>query len=133
MVLRTPKGWTGPTFVDGHRVEGTWRAHQVPLADFQQPVHLQQLEAWLNSYRPGELFDANGALLPKSPALAPTRASAHECQSPANGGGLLRALDLPSFTDYAVKLEVPGSVRAEATRVLGTVLRDVMKKQSGLE
>jgi len=127
LVLRTPKGWTGPTFVDGHRVEGTWRAHQVPLADFQQPVHLQQLEEWLNSYRPGELFDANGALLPEIAALAPTGHRRMSANPHANGGGLLRALDLPSFSDYAVKLEVPGSLRAEATRVLGTFLRDVMK------
>ena len=127
LVLRTPKGWTGPKFVDGHRVEGTWRAHQVPLADFQQPVHLQQLEEWLNSYRPGELFDANGALLPEIAALAPTGHRRMSANPHANGGGVLRALDLPSFSDYAVKLEVPGSLRAEATRVLGTYLRDVMK------
>ena len=127
LVLRTPKGWTGPKFVDGHRVEGTWRAHQVPLADFQQPVHLRQLEEWLNSYRPGELFDANGALLPEIAALAPTGHRRMSANPHANGGVLLRALDLPPFTDYAVKLEVPGSLRAEATRVLGTFLRDVMK------
>ncbi|MCP2227348.1 xylulose-5-phosphate/fructose-6-phosphate phosphoketolase [Pseudomonas silensiensis] len=127
LVLRTPKGWTGPKFVDGHRVEGTCRAHQVPLADFQQPIHLRQLEEWLHSYRPDELFDANGALLPDIAALAPTghrRMSAHPH---GNGGALLRPLDLPRFADYAVKLEAPGSQRAEATRVLGTFLRDVMK------
>ncbi|AWM92808.1 phosphoketolase [Pseudomonas sp. 31-12] len=127
LVLRTPKGWTGPKFVDGHRVEGTWRAHQVPLADFQQPVHLRQLEEWLNSYRPDELFDANGALLPEIAALAPTGHRRMSANPHANGGALLRPLDLPRFADYAVKLEAPGSLRAEATRVMGTFLRDVMK------
>ncbi|MHC8286846.1 phosphoketolase family protein [Pseudomonas sp. XS1P51] len=127
LVLRTPKGWTGPTFVDGHRVEGTWRAHQVPLADFQQPLHLRQLEEWLNSYRPAELFDADGALLPEIAALAPTGHRRMSANPHANGGLLLRPLDLPRFTDYAVKLEAPGCLRAEATRVLGGFLRAVMK------
>ncbi len=127
LVLRTPKGWTGPTFVDGHRVEGTWRAHQVPLANFEQPAHLQQLEDWLNSYRPAELFDANGALLPEIAALAPTGNRRMSANPHANGGQLLQALDLPQFADYAVKVEIPGSLRAEATRVLGHFLRDVMK------
>ena len=127
LVLRTPKGWTGPKFVDGHRVEGTWRAHQVPLADFRLPVHLRQLEEWLNSYRPDELFDATGALLPEIAALAPTGHRRMSANLHANGGMLLRALDLPRFADYAVKFEGPGSLRAEATRVLGTFLRDVMK------
>lgn len=127
LVLRTPKGWTAPKFVDGHRVEGTWRAHQVPLADFQQPVHLRQLEEWLKSYRPDELFDANGTLLPDIAALAPTGHRRMSANPHANGGGLLRALDLPRFSDYAVRLEAPGILRAEATRVMGTFLRDVMK------
>lgn len=127
LVLRTPKGWTGPKFVDGHRVEGTCRAHQVPLADFQQPIHLRQLEEWLHSYRPDELFDANGALLPDIAALAPTGHRRMSANPHGNGGALLRPLDLPRFSDYAVKLEAPGSLRAEATRVLGTFLRDVMK------
>lgn len=127
LVLRTPKGWTGPKFVDGHRVEGTCRAHQVPLADFQQPIHLRQLEEWLHSYRPDELFDANGALLPDIAALAPTGHRRMSANPHGNGGALLRPLDLPRFADYAVKLEAPGSLRAEATRVLGTFLRDVMK------
>lgn len=127
LVLRTPKGWTGPKFVDGHRVEGTWRAHQVPLADFQQPTHLRQLEEWLNSYRPDELFDADGALLPDIAALAPTGHRRMSANPHANGGALLRPLNLPRFADYAVKLEAPGSLRAEATRVMGTFLRDVMK------
>ncbi|MET0777432.1 MAG: phosphoketolase family protein [Pseudomonas mandelii] len=127
LVLRTPKGWTGPKFVDGHRVEGTCRAHQVPLADFQQPIHLRQLEEWLHSYRPDELFDANGALLPDIAALAPTGHRRMSANPHGNGGVLLRPLDLPRFADYAVKFEAPGSLRAEATRVMGTFLRDVMK------
>ncbi|CAI8978607.1 putative phosphoketolase [Pseudomonas sp. IT-P253] len=127
LVLRTPKGWTGPKFVDGHRVEGTWRAHQVPLADFQQPIHLRQLEEWLESYRPDELFDANGTLLPDIAALAPTGHRRMSANPHANGGLLLQPLNLPRFSDYAVKLDGPGSLRAEATRVLGTFLRDVMK------
>ncbi|WPN56073.1 phosphoketolase family protein [Pseudomonas sp. P9_31] len=127
LILRTPKGWTGPTFVDGLRVEGTWRAHQVPLADFQQPQHLRQLEEWLRSYRPDELFDANGTLLPEIAALAPTGHRRMSANPHANGGLLLRALDLPRFTQYAVNVEAPGGLRAEATRVLGRFLRDVMK------
>ncbi|MCF4998419.1 phosphoketolase [Pseudomonas syringae] len=128
LILRTPKGWTGPKFVDGHRVEGTWRAHQVPLADFQQPVHLQQLEDWLNSYRPRELFNANGSLLPDIAELAPTGHRRMSANPHANGGVLLQPLVLPRFTDYAVSFDCPGSVRAEATRVLGALLRDVLKE-----
>lgn len=127
LVLRTPKGWTGPGFVDGHRVEGTWRAHQVPLADFTQPLHLQQLEEWLSRYRPEELFDAQGALMPEIAALAPTGHRRMSANPHANGGVMLRALDLPGFADYAVSVAGPGTLRAEATRVLGGFLRDVMK------
>jgi len=131
LVLRTPKGWTGPKFVDGCRVEGTWRAHQVPLANFQAPGHVQQLEEWLNSYRPDELFDADGALLPEIAALAPTGHRRMSANPHANGGLLLRMLDLPRFADYAVALPAPGCQRAEATRVLGSFLRDVMKNARG--
>ncbi|NMX36504.1 phosphoketolase family protein [Pseudomonas veronii] len=131
LVLRTPKGWTGPKFVDGCRVEGTWRAHQVPLANFQAPGHVQQLAEWLNSYRPDELFDADGALLPEIAALAPTGHRRMSANPHANGGLVLRALDLPRFTDYAVALPAPGCLRAEATRVLGSFLRDVMKNAQG--
>ncbi|MET0845770.1 MAG: phosphoketolase family protein [Pseudomonas sp.] len=127
LVLRTPKGWTGPKWVDGHRVEGTWRAHQVPLSDFRQHTHLQQLEEWLNSYRPDELFDANGTLRPEIASLAPTGHRRMSANPHANGGLLLRPLDLPRFADYGLKLDNPGSLRAEATRVLGKFLRDVMK------
>ncbi|QCG67533.1 phosphoketolase family protein [Pseudomonas veronii] len=131
LVLRTPKGWTGPKFVDGCRVEGTWRAHQVPLANFQAPGHVQQLAEWLNSYRPDELFDADGALLPEIAALAPTGHRRMSANPHANGGLVLRTLDLPCFTDYAVALPAPGCLRAEATRVLGSFLRDVMKNAQG--
>ncbi|WP_207837114.1 phosphoketolase family protein [Pseudomonas sp. 43(2021)] len=127
LVLRTPKGWTGPNFVDGQRVEGTWRSHQLPLGDFRKPLHLQQLRQWLESYRPHELFDAQGALLPELAALVPTGRRRMSANPHANGGLLLRALDLPRFSDYSVKMDAPGQVRAEATRVLGSYLRDVMK------
>lgn len=127
LVLRTPKGWTGPTFVDGQRVEGTWRSHQLPLGDLRKPLHLQQLQQWLESYRPHELFDAQGALLPELAALVPTGRRRMSANPHANGGLLLRALDLPRFSDYSVKMDGPGRVRAEATRVLGSYLRDVIK------
>jgi xylulose-5-phosphate/fructose-6-phosphate phosphoketolase len=127
LVLRTPKGWTGPKLVEGQRVEGTWRAHQVPLADFQQPSHLLQLQEWLKSYRPHELFDDTGALLPEIAELAPKGHRRMSANPHANGGLLLRALDMPRFSDYAVKLPAPGALQAEATRVLGVFLREVMR------
>ncbi|ETF09673.1 phosphoketolase family protein [Pseudomonas moraviensis] len=127
LILRTPKGWTGPKFVDGHRVEGTWRAHQVPLADFRNALHVRQLEDWMNSYRPDELFDDSGALLPELAALAPTGRRRMSANPHGNGGLLLQPLDLPRFTGHGVNLPAPGALRAEATRVLGTYLRDVMK------
>ena len=105
----------------------------MPLADFQQPIHLRQLEEWLHSYRPDELFDANGALLPDIAALAPTGHRRMSANPHGNGGALLRPLDLPRFADYAVKLEAPGSLRAEATRVLGTFFARRDEKQPGLE
>lgn len=127
LILCTPKGWTGPKFVDGHRVEGTWRAHQVPLADFRNALHVRQLEDWMNSYRPAELFDDSGALLPELAALAPTGRRRMSANPHGNGGLLLQPLDLPRFTGHGVNLPAPGALRAEATRVLGTYLRDVMK------
>ncbi len=127
LVLRTPKGWTGPKFVDGLRVEGTWRSHQLPLADLDKPLHLQQLQQWLESYRPHELFDAQGALLPELAALAPRGRRRMSANPHANGGLLLRALDLPRFVDYEVQMAGPGRVRAQATQVLGRYVRDVMK------
>jgi xylulose-5-phosphate/fructose-6-phosphate phosphoketolase len=127
IVLRTPKGWTGPKFVDGKPVEGTWRAHQVPIAEFKTPGHLQQLEDWLKSYQPQELFDEHGKFREAFAELAPTGHQRMGCNPHANGGGLLQALAMPDFRDHAVAVPVPGSVNAEATRMMGRFLRDVMK------
>ena len=127
IVFCTPKGWTGPKFVDGKPVEGTWRAHQVPISDFKTPEHLKQLEDWLRSYRPQELFDERGKLREEFAALAPTGHRRMGSNLHANGGALLQSLSMPHFQDYAVAVASPGSVEAEATRVLGKYLRDVMK------
>jgi xylulose-5-phosphate/fructose-6-phosphate phosphoketolase len=127
IVFRTPKGWTGPKFVDGKPVEGTWRAHQVPIADFKHPDHLKQLEDWLRSYRPEELFDERGKFREEYAALAPTGHRRMGSNPHANGGELLQPLSMPHFRDYAVAVPTPGGVRAEATRLLGAFLRDVMK------
>ena len=128
IVLRTPKGWTGPKVVDGKPVEGTWRSHQVPIADFKNPEHLVQLEAWLQSYRPQELFDAQGQFRAELAALAPTGQRRMGSSPHANGGALLQPLALPAFRDYAVAVPAPGCVRGEATRTLGSFLRDVMAR-----
>jgi xylulose-5-phosphate/fructose-6-phosphate phosphoketolase len=128
IVLRTPKGWTGPPKVDGRQVEDTWRSHQVPLAGLHDnPDHLRQLEAWLRSYRPEELFDASGRPRPELLELAPRGARRLGASPHANGGLLLEALHLPDHRDYAVDVVSPGASRAEATRVLGEFLRDVMR------
>ncbi|AIT07866.1 phosphoketolase [Sphingomonas taxi] len=131
IVFRTPKGWTGPKVVDGKPVEGTWRAHQVPIADFKDPEHLRQLEAWMRSYRPEELFDTNGKFLDEYASLAPTGHRRMGSNPHANGGELLAPLSLPDFRTYAVPVAAPGQVDAPATRVLGTYLRDVMKLNMG--
>ncbi len=128
IVLRTPKGWTGPKQVDGRQVEGSWRSHQVPIADLKSPEHLVQLEAWLQSYRPQELFDANGQLRAELAALAPTGQRRMGSNPHANGGAVMQALALPAFRDYAVEVVAPGSVKGEATRTLGNFLRDVMAR-----
>jgi xylulose-5-phosphate/fructose-6-phosphate phosphoketolase len=128
IVLRSPKGWTGPKSVDNQPVEGTFRAHQVPLAEVRsRPDHLRQLEAWMRSYRPDELFDATGRLRAEIAALAPDGDRRMGANPHANGGLLLRDLDLPDFRDYAVDVPEPGQVQAESTRVLGQFLRDVMR------
>jgi xylulose-5-phosphate/fructose-6-phosphate phosphoketolase len=128
LVLRTPKGWTGPGEVDGLPVEGTWRSHQVPLAEVRtNPSHLRQLEEWLRSYRPEELFDEHGALVPELAELPPDGDRRMSANPHANGGLLLRDLQLPDFRDYAVPVEQPGKTTSEATRVLGAFLRDAMK------
>jgi len=129
IVLRTPKGWTGPRDVDGKRVEGTWRAHQVPLAETRaNPAHRAQLQEWLRSYRPEELFDDNGRLRAELRALAPGGDRRMSANPHANGGLLLHDLDLPDFRDYAVAVPQPATQTHEATRVLGTFLRDVIAR-----
>ena len=128
IVLRSPKGWTGPKVVDGKPVEGTFRAHQVPLAELaSEPGHLKALEAWMKSYRPEELFDANGRLVPELAELAPRGERRMSANPHANGGLLLRDLELPDFRDYAVAVAEPGAVEAESTRVQGQFMRDVLK------
>ncbi len=129
IVLRTPKGWTGPKVVDGKPVEGTWRSHQVPIdAARTNAAHRSLLEQWLQSYRPEELFDANGTLVAELAALPPTGARRMSANPRANGGLLLKELDLPDFRAYAVAVPAPGLTVAEPTRVLGTFLRDVIDR-----
>ena len=129
IVLRTPKGWTGPKLVDGKKVEGTWRAHQVPLSETRSNAeHLAQLEDWLRSYSPDELFDDDGSLRPELREFAPEGERRMSANPHANGGLLLRELDLPPFPDYAVAVDTPATETAEATRVLGTFLRDVIRR-----
>ncbi len=131
IVLVSPKGWTGPAKVDGRQVEGTFRAHQVPLADVHHhPERIAQLERWLKSYKPRELFDADGRPRPEILGLAPAGERRMGANPHANGGALLRDLRLPDFRAYAVPVPVPGAVDAEATRVQGAYIRDVMKKNA---
>jgi len=128
IILRTPKGWTGPRVVDGKPVEGTWRAHQVPLAELAtKPEHLRQLEEWMKSYRAEELFDHNGKLIPELAELAPKGERRMGANPHANGGLLLKDLVMPDFRDYAVQVVKPGTANAEATRELGKFLRDLMR------
>jgi len=128
LVLKSPKGWTGPKVVDGKKTEGSWRSHQVPMGEMHDnPEHVRLLEAWMKSYRPEELFDASGRLLPDLARLAPEGDRRMGANPHANGGLLLRDLQLPDFTSYAVDVPAPGGVDAEATRVMGKYLRDVMK------
>lgn len=128
IVLRTPKGWTGPKTVDGQLTEGSWRSHQVPLSGlFGNPAHLRQLEDWLYSYGPDTLFDASGAPRSQIAALAPAGTRRMGLNPHANGGELLRDLLLPDYRDYRVDVPTPGSVDAEAPRALGMFLRDVMR------
>jgi len=128
IVLRSPKGWTGPDSVEGKPVEGTFRAHQVPVAELAtHPGHLSILEKWMRSYRPEKLFDANGRLIAELAALAPRGERRMGANPHANGGRLLRDLRLPDFRDYAVKVTRPGAVHAESTRMQGQFIRDVLK------
>jgi xylulose-5-phosphate/fructose-6-phosphate phosphoketolase len=128
IVLRTPKGWTGPKEVDGKKTEDSWRSHQVPLSELaENPEHLALLEQWLKSYRPEELFDENGRLMPELKELAPKGLRRMGSNPHANGGLLLRDLRMPDFRDYAVEVSHPGQTVGEATKVLGSFLRDITK------
>jgi xylulose-5-phosphate/fructose-6-phosphate phosphoketolase len=132
IVMRTPKGWTGPKEVDGLPVEGTWRAHQVPITDPRDnPEHLAQLEEWMRSYRIDELFDADGAPLPEIVAVAPTGARRMGANPHANGGLVLRPLDLPDFTEYSIAVRRPGQELHESTRKLGELVRDIYATNPG--
>ena len=128
IILRSPKGWTGPKAVDGKPTEGTWRSHQVPMGDMSHPGHVKILEKWMKSYRPRELFDKAGKLHPELADLAPKGERRMSANPHANGGLLLRDLRLPDFRDYAVKVPKPGAVDAEATRVQGELIRDVIAR-----
>jgi xylulose-5-phosphate/fructose-6-phosphate phosphoketolase len=131
IIMRTPKGWTGPKEVDGKPTEGSWRSHQVPLAELaEKPEHLKLLEKWMKSYKPQELFDQAGRLIPELADLAPKGERRMGANPVANGGKLLRDLKMPNFRDYAVAVPSPGSVNGEATRVMGAFLRDVLKLNS---
>ena len=129
IVLRSPKGWTGPKEVDGLKTEGSWRSHQVPMGEMHEnPAHVKLLEAWMKSYRPDELFDSNGRLKSELADLAPKGDRRMGANPHANGGLLLRDLRLPDFRNYAVEVPSPGAATAESTRVMGRFLRDVMKR-----
>jgi xylulose-5-phosphate/fructose-6-phosphate phosphoketolase len=129
IILRTPKGWTCPKEVDGHRLEGSWRAHQMPILDpITNPAHLKEVEGWLRSYRPEELFDESGALIPELKEMAPVGTRRISANPHANGGLLRKPLELPEFQKYAVKVETPGQIEVSSTDVLGHYLRDVMRQ-----
>src|SRR5262249_39753565 len=129
IVMRTPKGWTGPKEVDGKKTEGFWRSHQVPMAEMHEnPEHVKILEEWMKSYRPAELFDSSGRFKPELAELAPKGQRRMSANPYANGGLVLRDLKLPDFREYAVEVPRPGGSTAEATRVMGKFLRDVMKR-----
>jgi xylulose-5-phosphate/fructose-6-phosphate phosphoketolase len=128
IVLRTPKGWTAPAEIDGHKVEGSWRAHQVPMADVgKNPAHLQVLDTWLRSYKAEELFDANGSLKSELKELAPTGTRRMSANPHTNGGLIQKPLRMPEFRQYGVKVAKPGATEAENTKPLGVFLRDVMR------
>ena len=132
IVLRTPKGWTGPKEIDGKKTEGSWRSHQVPMGEMHEnPDHIRVLEEWMKSYRPEELFDSKGSLKPELAALPPKGDRRMSANPHANGGLRLKDLCMPDFQSYAVPVPSPGETRAEATRVMGKFLRDVMKLNAG--
>ena len=127
IVLRTPKGWTGPKEIDGKKTEGSWRSHQVPLAEMaSKPEHIRLLEEWMKSYRPEELFDKNGTLIHELAELPPKGKHRMSDNPHANGGILRKDLKMPDFRDYEIKIDKPGVVEVESTRIMGKFLRDVM-------
>ena len=129
IILRSPKGWTGPKKVDGHRVEGFWRAHQVPVSEVKKnPEHLRIVEQWMRSYKPEELFDEHGTLIPELRELAPKGDRRMTANPHADGGKLRKSLTLPDFRDYAIKIESPGTKEVSPTETLGKFLRDAMRK-----
>jgi len=128
IIFQTPKGWTGPKTIDGLKVEGSWRSHQVPIKDFKNPEHIQQLEDWMRSYAPEELFDENGHFHDEFAEIAPVGERRMGANLHANGGALLKPLIMPNFRDFAVTVSEPGSVKAESTRVLGRFLAQVMRR-----
>src|ERR1700756_3294589 len=131
IIMRTPKGWTGPKIVDGKPVEDTWRAHQVPLTDFaKNPAHVKMLEDWMKSYKPEELFDKTGQLAAEFAELAPSGNRRMGANLHANGGLLLRDLSIPDFRNYAFPVSKPGTEYTESTRVLGQLLRDIMRRNA---
>jgi xylulose-5-phosphate/fructose-6-phosphate phosphoketolase len=128
IVFRSPKGWTCPSTVDGHKVEGFWRAHQIPIAEIKQnPAHLHLLETWMQSYKPAELFDARGTLIPELQALAPTGDRRMSANPHVNGGLLRQPLQLPNFREYEVEVKQPGQIEVGNTRPLGEFLRDILR------
>lgn len=131
IILRTPKGWTGPKEVDGLKTEGFWRSHQVPLSELAtKPDHITMLQDWMKSYKPEELFDSSGKLIPQLKALAPNGRRRMSDNPHANGGTLLKELKMPDFTNYQIEIPEPGQKTAESTRILGEFLRDIMKQNS---
>ena len=130
IVLRTPKGWTGPKTVDGKPVENTWRSHHLPIEDMHNPEHLRQLGEWLSSYRPEELFARDGALISELAELAPEGNRRMGANPHANGGALLRDLELPDFRACAIEVTAPGSEKAVATEVMGSFLREVIRSNA---
>src|SRR5207249_3624833 len=128
IVFRTPKGWTCPAEIDGKKCEDYWRAHQVPMGDMDKPEHIKILEKWMKSYRPEELFDAQGRFKSELAELAPKGDRLMSDNPHTNGGLLLRDLKMPDFRNYAVEVPSPGATTAESARVMGTFLRDVMKQ-----
>ena len=129
IILRTPKGWTGPKELDGHKIEGSWRAHQMPILDpVTNPAHLLEVEAWMRSYKPEELFDEAGALIAELKAMAPVGQRRISGNPHANGGVLRKPLDLPDFREYAVKLDQPGKIELSSTDRMAQFLRDVMRR-----